>query len=265
MRHAWNPTRRNKHIGTGAQGHGNDNRLVIPEAWGDIYYEKLDSHKLIVRHIGLREIRFFIEPARPGFFYPCSIDDISTVLTHCPEDALSSFDFIVLRQATRKQRILRPVWGRAIFSFDIRRLRGAAIVIEAQNLDSYVWPTSLSTERRRELTRLQQDGHAIHRSDRHYRIAPNAQSLRNTILYRTLLHEIGHHVDRQRCSDEEWDGKTTATKEDYAHRFAADLYASLVKQGIVPFAPFFDEARMEQDGIRREWFCAPDDFASQQE
>ncbi|KAF0814961.1 hypothetical protein IGB42_00037 [Andreprevotia sp. IGB-42] len=32
MRAGWNPTRRNRHIGTGAQGHGQDNKLVIPQS-----------------------------------------------------------------------------------------------------------------------------------------------------------------------------------------------------------------------------------------
>ncbi|CAN7504086.1 hypothetical protein LJR118_003525 [Acidovorax sp. LjRoot118] len=35
MRPGWNPVRRNRNIGTPAQGHGEDNRLTIPESRHD--------------------------------------------------------------------------------------------------------------------------------------------------------------------------------------------------------------------------------------
>ncbi|PXX34909.1 ImmA/IrrE family metallo-endopeptidase [Undibacterium pigrum] len=257
MRPGWNPTRRNKHVGTKAHGHGNDNRMVVPEAWGEIYYEKLDTHVLVRRDIAGREMRFFVEPTRADCFYACSIDDICRVLAHCPAEALSAFDFIVLRQPTRKQRILSPTWGRAIFSFEIRQQRGAAIVIEAHNLAGYQWGKHFNQEELRELARLQQDGHTITRSRQGYAIFPDAQSMRNTILYRTLLHEIGHHVDFNRSTLEEWDSKTRSTKEDYAHRYAAELYVRLEQQAVVPFAAILDEAAMARDGLDLAWFCHP--------
>ncbi|MFZ6731932.1 ImmA/IrrE family metallo-endopeptidase [Undibacterium sp. Ji42W] len=257
MHRAWNPTRRNKNIGTKAQGHGNDNRMAVPEAWGKIFYEKLTTHVLVRRDIAGRDMRFFVEPTRSDCFYACSIDDICRVLGHCPPEVLSAFDFIVLRQPTRKQRILRPVWGRAIFSFEIRQQCGAAIVIEAHNLDGYQWPKSLSQESQRELARLQQDGHAIARTRQGYSISSDSPSLRHTILYRTLLHEIGHHVDHKHSTTEEWADKTKATKEDYAHRFGAELYARLEQQAVVPFSPILDEAVMAQDGLDLAWFCPP--------
>ncbi len=257
MHRAWNPTRRNKNIGTKAHGHGNDNRMVVPEAWGEIFYEKLTTHVLVRRDIAGREMRFYVEPARADCFYACSVDDICKLLAHCPTEFLSSFDFIVLRQPTRKQRILRPVWGRAIFSFDISQQRGAAIVIEAHNLAGYLWPKSLSQESLRELARLQQDGHCITRTRRAYAISSDANAMRNTILYRTLLHEMGHHVDYRRSTEDEWAGKTKATKEDYAHRFAAQLYAKLEQQGVLPFPPMLDVAAMEKDGLEFSWFCPP--------
>ncbi|MFZ6679203.1 hypothetical protein [Undibacterium sp. Tian12W] len=257
MHRAWNPTRRNKNIGTKSQGHGNDNRMVVPEAWGEIFYEKLTTHVLVRRDIAGREMRFFVEPTRSDCFYACSIDDICRVLAHCPAEALSAFDFIVLRQPTRKQRILRPCWGRAIFSFEISKQPGAAIVIEAHNLAGYTWPKSLSQESQRELARLQQDGHVITRTRRGYSISSDTQAMRNTILYRTLLHETGHHIDYKRSTDEGWDGKTSSTKEDYAHRFAGELYARLEQQAVVPFAPILDEAAMARDGLDLAWFCPP--------
>ncbi|MFZ6875902.1 hypothetical protein ACO0LF_27850 [Undibacterium sp. Di27W] len=258
MRPGWNPTRRNKNLGTKAHGHGNDNRMVVPEAWGEYFLEKLGSHVLVKRQIKGHEMLFFVQPTRSAYFYPCSIDDICKVLAHCPDEAIAAFDFIVLRQPTRKQGILQPVWGRAEYTYDIRKQRGGAVIIEAQMTDSYTWTKSANPERVRELNRLRQDGHHIEMTRRGVQITHTVQSLRNTILYRTLLHEIGHHVDFNRSTLEEWRGKTKATKEDYAHRYATELYASLEKQGVVPFPAILDEAAMLQDGVKREWFCTPD-------
>ena len=42
-RPGWNPSRRNRNIGTAKSGHGQNNRLVIPARWSDdrVFWEKL--------------------------------------------------------------------------------------------------------------------------------------------------------------------------------------------------------------------------------
>lgn len=259
MRPGWNPTRRNRNAGTKAHGHGQDNRMTIPESWRDrrCYYEKLSSYTVVTRMVGGRELKFFVEPTRPDWFYPCTVDDICKVLAHCEPEEASSFDFIVMRQPTRKQKLLCPVWGRAIWMFDIDKYRGAAIVIEACNRSPITWGKSLDPEDTRELERLRADGHDVRNTRRGFEIHLTPDSLRNTVLYRTLLHEIGHHVDRNRCSEDEWDGKISAVKEDYAHGYAQVLYEALAKQGVVPFTPIIDDKSMADDGLKREWFCSP--------
>ena len=260
MRPGWNPTRRNRHAGTKAHGHGQNNRLTIPQSWARdprLYYEKLSSYETLCRQVASRELRFFVEPTRPDWFYPCTVDDICALLTHVDLDALSAFDFIVMRQPTRKQRILCPVWGRALFAFDIDKYSGSAIVIEAQTLQPILWPKIVHPESARELDRLRRDGHTIERSRRGIQIRATADSLRNTMLYRTLLHEVGHHVDYKRSGDQAWDGKTKSTKEDFAHRYAKVLFEQLAQQGVVPFAPLLDDQRLAADGLNRDWFCPP--------
>lgn len=258
MRPGWNPTRRNKHAGTKAHGHGDDNDMVIPESWHDpkCYSEKLSSYVIVRRNVGARDLNFFVEPTRPDWFYPCTVDDICAVLSHCSAEVLSAFDFVVLRQPTRKQRILSPVWGRAMFTFDLNQHTGAAIVIEAQDLGSIVWPRSINPERARELKRLRGDGHEVRNTRRGLEIQPTCFSLRNTVLYRTLLHELGHHVDYKRSTQEEWSCKCRSEKEDFAHRYALDMYAQLSKQDLVPFAPIVDDELLFQDKLKREWFCS---------
>ena len=258
MRPAWNPTRRNRHVGTKAHGHGSNNKLVIPQSWhGEIrcFCERLSSYVLVKKTIGDREIPFFVEPARPDWFYPCTIDDICFLLSSCPPEDLSSFDFIVLRQATRKQRILSPVWGRAMFIYEIDSYRGTAIVLEAQNLLPVIWGKSINQERARELERLAADGHDIRRSKRGVEVHVTPDSLRSTVLFRTLLHEIGHHVDYNRRTDDEWDGLTRSEKEDFAHRYAREMYQTLQTQGLVPFPAKLDIQSLQENGLSPEWFC----------
>lgn len=259
MRPGWNPARRNRNAGTKAHGHGSDNRLSIPESRHDLkcYWEKLSSYTIVTRFLGVREVRFFVEPTRPDWFYPCTIDDICAVLSRCTADVLDTFDFIVMRQPTRKQRLLCPVWGRAIFVFDMDQHQGRAIVMEAQDLTPIDWSSSVGPARTRELDRLRRDGHSIHRTRRGIQIHVTPTSLRNTMLYRTLFHEMGHHVDHNRSSVAEWEGKNQATKEDYAHRFAQKLYELLAAQGVLPFASIIDEKSLLADGLQREWFCSP--------
>ena len=120
---------------------------------------------------------------------------------------------------------------------------------------SYRRNPSLTPEGGRELDRLQLDDHQISRSRQHIAVTPSTNSLRNTVLYRTLLHEIGHHVDYNNSTDQEWASKTTSSKEDYAHRYAAELYGRLTKHGHVPFAPFCDEASCVRDGVLMNWFA----------
>jgi hypothetical protein len=55
------PTRRNRNIGTSKQGHGQDNRMVIPSRWPDdrVYFEVLRNPVPVVRRAGgvLLELR----------------------------------------------------------------------------------------------------------------------------------------------------------------------------------------------------------------
>lgn len=257
MRPGWNPTRRNKHAGTRAHGHGSNNEFVIPQSWHEpkYYFEKLNSHVAVRRIVGTRELCFFIEPTRPDWFYPCSIDDICKVLSHCSAEVLDSFDFIVMRQPTRKQRILAPVWGRAVFSFDLDKSSGAAVVIEAQSVASIVWARSIDPENRRELNRLRDDGHEVRATRKGWEINVTALTLRNTALYRTLLHELGHHLDYNRSTEEHWRSKTRTEKEDFAHRYACELRDQLSKAGHLPFAPIVDDQSMCRDKVVRSWFC----------
>lgn len=254
----WNPARGNKNAGTKARGHGADNALRIPGFGRSSvrYYERLDSFATLVRQVGGCEIRFFIEPARSNYFHPCTVDDVCALLSHCPEADLKAFNFVVMRQPTRKQRILCPVWGRAVFHFSVQAYGGAAIILEAQTLAPYRWSLSMGPDRDRELERLIQDGHDVRRGKRGYEIHPTAASLRATMLYRTLVHELGHHVDFKRFTADEWAGRTPKDKEDFAHRYASETATALRRIEVLPFDPVINLETLGQDGLQPSWFCA---------
>src|SRR5688572_8501323 len=103
-----NPTRRNRNIGTAKQGHGLNNRMVVPQRWDAPFYTTLRGAIAVARG----KWTFLVEPARTPFVHACTIDDVAHVLAMAPPKDVAAIDLIVLRQPTRKQRMLEPVWGR---------------------------------------------------------------------------------------------------------------------------------------------------------
>lgn len=258
MASGWNPGRRNRHAGTAAHGHGQANAMVIPDtSRGHLaYFEQLGSPVTVHRRINGMPMRFFVQAPQAGFFYPCTVDDICTLLALCPMEDWKTVDFIVLRQPTRKQRMLKPVWGRAIFHFEGVPAPGPAVVLEAQNLEPLTWSRNVSPDDARELDRLRADGHDVRLERRRWCITPTAAALRHTLLYRTLLHEIGHHVDYTNDANTglPWSRHVHKRKEDFAHRYAHDLFDRLRARGVVPFQWQVDKFALAADGLLQEWF-----------
>ncbi|MEL6382049.1 MAG: hypothetical protein AAFQ89_06180 [Cyanobacteria bacterium J06626_18] len=198
MRSGWNPTRRNRNIGTSEQGQGKNNRFAIPKSWPDdrVFWEVLKNPVAISQRVGNYELTFLVEPPRPDCFYPCTVDDVLRVLTQVPQDNLGGIELIIFRQPTRKQLQVSSVWGRFLYYATPTQYSGPAICLEAHDLtERFEWSHSLGPDSRRELERLEADGHRIEKGRRNYIIHRTPESVRNTVLFRTLLHEIGHYVD----------------------------------------------------------------------
>src|SRR6185312_15479594 len=140
-----NPARRNRNIGTSKSGHGLANRLVIPAASNDprIFWEKLRDPVTVEANGFL----ILVEPCRPGFVHAVTVEDVVRILGLLPMEDIARLRAVVLRQPTRKQRVLSAVWGRLAYFADFGRARGPAVILEAQRLDEPIeWPRSLSTE-----------------------------------------------------------------------------------------------------------------------
>jgi hypothetical protein len=183
----YNPTRRNRNIGTARSGHGQNNRLTIPEtAHGEhVYWERIDRAQEVTRVISSRVLKFFVQPTRADCVHICTVDDITRLMSHVPFGDWAGLDAIVLRQPRRKEQTLASVWGRLSYAADLvnqagRGLySGPAIIIEAVNpTEPIKFGKSLTTQGRAELERLKSDGHKIRPGDRNHTISPCREACR---------------------------------------------------------------------------------------
>jgi hypothetical protein len=178
------------------------------------------------------------------------------MLEYIPRSDLDPLDVIVLRQPTRKQKILRSVWGRLCFYFEAHRCSGVAVILEAQPRDGVLrWPKSLTPDDQKELDRLAEHGHDIRFESRSIMISSTPESCRYTQLFRTIPHELGHHRQyREIGSDTRYDSLPQSEKEAAAHRYADELAVELKRKEKIPFDRILDPASLSRDSLKRKWF-----------
>ena len=253
MRAGRRPERRSRKIGTAASGHGRDNRMVVPERYHDglRFYERLGSHTAIEEHLHGHPVTLLAERARTGCTFGCSPRDVLHLLSNLPASDVAGLRLIVMRQPTRKQEMLRPVWGRCVFDADLGSRRGPAIFLEAIDVAQPLqWPRKASLEDRAELARLADEGHRVVRTRRGTTLVVDKDSVRDTLLYRTLLHEVGHWVDwrdrvlqpskspdqpKRREREAAYFARPKIEREHAAHRYAAERAERLRAAGVIPF------------------------------
>ena len=271
----YNPTRRNRNIGTAKSGHGQNNRLNIPAvAHGKhLFWERIEGAEEVCRAISNRPLKFFVQPTRSDSVYACTVDDVARLMLHVPVGDWEGLDAIVFRQPRRKEQTLEPVWGRLAYAADLVNQRGhvlhsgPAIILEAVNPTALVkFGKTLSAEGMAELERLKSDGHRIRPGDRRHIIEPTLQSCRATQLYRTLLHELGHWVDFLQKVErpaaalpnpdvyeellERFHSRPYREKEQFAHSYAESLSKRLRAIDAVPFDRQLDPEMLLNDHLR---------------
>ncbi|HFA51094.1 MAG TPA: hypothetical protein ENJ95_18940 [Bacteroidetes bacterium] len=251
----FNPTRRNRNIGTAKQGYGQENKMVIP--WPAIamksFYERLTEYRVEYRTINGNRFEFIIEKTRKNSEHACTVEDLSELIRHIRPEDYGRLNLIILRQPKRKEEILSSVWGRLIYSYQYKNDFRPAIILEAIDYSNKLkWPKNLSPEGQKELNRLKNDGHNLKEEKRFHVAEYKLDNVRNTQLYRTLPHEFGHYrhyleivgeiEDNEDEEYEEFEKREnlyfkipTADKERYAHRFADNLELMLRKCGAIPF------------------------------
>ncbi len=257
VRPGFNPARRSRNIGTGRQGHGTDNRLTVPSPFREerTWWEQLRAPVVIESEVSGIAVRFIIEAHRLNSCYVCSIEDVCSILALIPAQDWEGLTTFVFRQSTRKQWRLHPTWGRLAMAADIgergrKNLHtGPAILLEALDLSvPFRWGRSLTPAVARELERLRADGHAIAEDSRGYIISSSLKAARETQLYRTIPHEIGHWVDwlerveHPSASGEQNYGKLvegywsrpSMERESFAHQYADRLLSRLRPSPALP-------------------------------
>ena len=267
----WDARRRNRNIGTVKSGYGQDNKLTIPMSWADsrLFHEKLNNPVVLSRTINGHELTFLIEATSPGNVHASTPEDITAVLELIPSEHLRDIQLIVLRQPKRKERIISSVWGRLVYWSEIQGYSGPAIHLDAQIPGSMMkWSKSLSPDQTIELNRLLEDGHQVKSDRRHYYITSSLDSIRDTQLYRTLPHEIGHYVDyiqsveipagddaeeRERLNSL-YRSKPTKDKEDFAHRYADESKSKWMERGLIPFPRKFNPNILKEEDLEPKWF-----------
>ncbi len=254
----WRPERRNRNIGTAASGHGQSNKMTIPNSRFDrfgmdtVFQERVKPTRVETIEIGGNSLTVLYEEPRPGFTYGCSPKDIAHLLSHIPADDFDLIDLIVFRQPTLKQAQQNPVWGRLRYCAAIGSFLGPTVYLEAQKIGvSFKWTKKMSLDDQAELARLRADGHTITENRREFVITPSEDSIRNTLLYRTLLHEIGHWVQYEKEALDEttslskapdlaydlYFSKPSKEREQFADRYATEKAALLRSKGVLPFNP----------------------------
>jgi hypothetical protein len=277
----FNPTRRNRNIGTAKSGHGQNNRMTVPQvAHGEnLFWERIDGARQVIRTVSGRPLKFFVQATRADCVHACTIDDIVRVLSCLPAADWEGIEAILLRQPSRKEQVLAAVWGRLAYAADLvdrhgRVLyQGPAIVLEAVNpIEPIKFAKRLPSEDLAELERLRLDGHKIRQGERNHTIEPTLESCRETQLYRTLLHELGHWVDflekverpaallapgtsdRYSALLDRYHQRPSREKEQFAHSYAERTRQHLTALHVLPFDRQLDRERLDQDNLRVEDF-----------
>ena len=258
MRPVWRPERRNRNIGQSWSGYSQFNDMRVPESWKDkhgnvsAFYERLNFVEEQLVTFGDAECAILYENPSEGFSYGCGPCDVTTVLKAL-DGILPAFpDIIAFRQPTRKQQQQQSAWGRFVYFAQIGSHSGSAVILEAQELGTKIrWSKRMSVDDRAEYGRLVADGHVFVETKRHFETVLVEEAVRNTKLYRTLLHELGHWahyqqdvVDGRTALDEDnevaqdlYFARPRSEREVFAHAFADKLSTVLRENGVIPFDP----------------------------
>lgn len=215
-----------------------------------LYQERIKPEFVEKAQIGDYDVAILYEKPRPGFTYGCAPKDVVHLLSNAPDGDCDMIDLIVFRQPTRKQIQQSSVWGRLQYLAIIGDHIGPAILLEAQEVGmSNKRKRKMSLDEQAEFQRLRDDGHLVEESKREFTITFTEESIRNTILYRTVLHELGHwqQYEKEALDDttalaDDFDvaydlyfAKPNAEREQFAHRYASDVGKLLRGNGVIPF------------------------------
>jgi hypothetical protein len=286
-RAGWNPTRRNRNLGTEKQGYGQDNELTIPHGcnWNydwKAHWEKLSDYRILSEVISGNKTTFIVEKPTDGFYFALTPWDVIKVLNMLDKELWQDVELFIWRNQFRKERILGGAWGRIAYWANINSsLEGTAIFFHSLGKTfEWGWKKKLKPEDGKELERYREAGIKVLNEKRQLRLLSSPEADRYVQLYHTLPHELGHLDDyskhwnwlgegveygrdddaleeSNRRIDEgtpHYDQKPAHEKEVYAHRFSDQLREKLKLNGNIPFPIQLDEHEAKQADIDLAWF-----------
>ncbi len=272
------PTRRNRNQGTAKRGYSKDNAFVVPSGreWWRSYAEGLRDYVQVERLIDGRRLQFLIEPVEYGCVHPCTPDDVVYMLELLPAQATAGpypLQAVIMRQAPKKESLLRGAWGRFCPSVNVGPVDGAVIFLEAAMPHAkWNWARKLSLEDQSEVRRMDALLERVAGTGNGHRYKMGFAGLRRWVLYHTLIHEVGHWMDYRRmvvwpyergevelteAIDAYW-RRPRAERESFAHRFSDEWRDELARRDRgIPFAQQLYGPRLKEEGLDPSWFAAP--------
>ncbi|MBN8679511.1 MAG: hypothetical protein J0M29_14875 [Chitinophagales bacterium] len=247
----FNPVRRNRNIGTAKQGKGADNLFDIPGSWHNAlsFFEKLDSPL----ELKLHGWTILVESTREQSFHACTVEDILQVLSWLPPADLKGLNLIVLRQPKRKEELLNPVWGRLIYSFEYQKPQPAIILESVDLTKRFSKIKKMGPDAMLEFERLKEDGHRFEETNKLFVADFHLEFVRNTQLYRTLPHEVGHFVHYnmyiEANKEDDYFALPKQELEKFAHQYAQKWRKQWQDQALIPFPRKLDPAFMQQHAL----------------
>lgn len=234
---------------------------------------------MVVRHVWGRDMPFMVERTRPDCAHACTVDDLRELLCALPKEhvnnqrGIAGIQGVILRQPTRREQTLHPVWARLGFAVHIGPVTGPALMLEAQPSPLKLsWPRKLSLEGQRELARLQAAASEAHFDGRRHHLRFDLEAVRRVQLFFSLPHELGHWVDMlekvelpgledyeewERCWERYWQ-RPRVEREEFANRYAERELARLREAGQLPYPRRLDPEALSEEGLRLEDFTAPE-------
>ena len=221
-----------------------------------MWWERLHEFEVVQREVSGRLLSFYVEKTRTGFVHACTVEDVCHFLTLLPLPDWDGIFSFVFRQPSSKQLLLKADWGRIAYWAELFSPgeppcpAGPAIFLDAVDVNRPLkWSKKLGPDDQAELLRLSRDGHDIKIGRKSIFVRSTYSSVRDTQLYRTLPHEIGHWVDyRSRVEvpsstespdrSELWEhywSRPEKERETFAHRYANRVVERLSESNAVPF------------------------------
>lgn len=244
--------------------------------WWRSYAKGLRDYVQVHRTINGKPLQFLIEPVETGYVHPCTPDDVVELLELLPIQAVAGpypLQAVVMRQAPKKESILRGAWGRFCPYVDLGPVAGAVIFLEAAKpYNEISWGAKLDLECQGEVRRMDALLERVPGKGKEHRYKMGFAGLRRWVLYHTLIHEVGHWMDYRRMvvwpsergEIEESDGidaywrRPLAERESFAHRFSDEWRDELSRRHRgIPFEQQLYRARLKEERVEPTWFAAP--------